>query len=310
MGRYIVTSGQNIYDVALHVYGSVEGIVDLMMNNTSLSLANVLKAGDELEYTDDFIINKGIVTYYKMNGIVPSNGERNVYFKHPSFPKLAKILIDNKKNSVEFSLSGSGKMEIDWGDNSTLQAITLSNEQQTFRHHFDNNVPGKRKIFIYGSIQVKQFDCSGFQAFSIILFQPVSVEKLTLQQARLEIDFISLLTGIYDIDITGLRCNNLLPLLNCNQLMNLNLSGINITQEVLDEYLKNLVKQYYGRRNCCITLNMKPSGEYREPVRDGNLNYILSSGMEAVWALVNEPAWNEGGYWKFIIEDTIYTSEP
>ena len=31
MGKYIVTNGQNIYDISLHLYGSIEGIVDLMM---------------------------------------------------------------------------------------------------------------------------------------------------------------------------------------------------------------------------------------------------------------------------------------
>ena len=33
MGSYRVVAGQNIYDVALHLYGSVEGIVDLLVNN-------------------------------------------------------------------------------------------------------------------------------------------------------------------------------------------------------------------------------------------------------------------------------------
>ena len=36
MGRYKVIAGQNIYDIALHIYGSIEGIVDLMMCNTCL----------------------------------------------------------------------------------------------------------------------------------------------------------------------------------------------------------------------------------------------------------------------------------
>ena len=55
MGRYKVIAGQNIYDIALHIYGSIEGIVDLMMCNTDLSLDTTLKVGDELIYSDDFI---------------------------------------------------------------------------------------------------------------------------------------------------------------------------------------------------------------------------------------------------------------
>lgn len=66
MGRYITTHGQNLYDVALHIYGSIEGIVDLMMNNTTLSLNDNLKAGTELLYTDNFIINSDTAYYLKI----------------------------------------------------------------------------------------------------------------------------------------------------------------------------------------------------------------------------------------------------
>ena len=48
MGSYRVVAGQNIYDVALHLYGSVEGIVDLLVNNPALSLETELCSGQEL----------------------------------------------------------------------------------------------------------------------------------------------------------------------------------------------------------------------------------------------------------------------
>ena len=31
MGKYRVVAGQNIYDVALYLYGSIEGVVDLLI---------------------------------------------------------------------------------------------------------------------------------------------------------------------------------------------------------------------------------------------------------------------------------------
>ena len=61
MGRYSVIAGQNIFDVALHLYGSIEGIVDLMMNNPDLSLDTTLTVGQELVYTDGFVINADVV---------------------------------------------------------------------------------------------------------------------------------------------------------------------------------------------------------------------------------------------------------
>ena len=56
MGKYRVVAGQNIYDVALYLYGSIEGVVDLLINNPDLSFATTLTAGRELVYTDDFVI--------------------------------------------------------------------------------------------------------------------------------------------------------------------------------------------------------------------------------------------------------------
>ena len=36
---------------------------------------------------------------------------------------------------------------------------------------------------------------------------------------------------------------------------------------------------------------------------------MLTSGMEAVWVLTHEEAWNEGGVWEFIINETTYKYE-
>lgn len=38
MAQYKVRSGQNIYDVALTLYGSVEGIFDLLASNSWLNM--------------------------------------------------------------------------------------------------------------------------------------------------------------------------------------------------------------------------------------------------------------------------------
>ena len=66
MGKYRVVAGQNIYDIAIHLYGSIEGIVDLLINNPELSLDDDLKSGDELDYTDEFVISPDIVAYNRM----------------------------------------------------------------------------------------------------------------------------------------------------------------------------------------------------------------------------------------------------
>jgi hypothetical protein len=308
MGKYRTVTGQNLFDVALHVYGSIEGIVDLMMNNTALSLDSRLKAGDELEFTDGFVINPDITAYYRMNGITPANGERNVYFKRPSFPETVRIPVSNKKPSAGFSISGNGEMEIDWGDNSPLEQLKLSGSLQSFSHFFDSTVSGNRRITVYGDFSVQQLDVTDLQALSIFLFRPLAVEKFILKDTAAAIDFLPLLKGVYDINLSGIKTASLLPLVENRELMRLDLSGINTKREVLDGYLTALVKHYYTRRNCTVILGEHPSGEYRQPPKDENGNYLLSSGMEALWVLCNEPAWNEAGYWKFIISGQVFSS--
>lgn len=308
MGKYVVTAGQNLFDVALHIYGSIEGIVDLMMNNTSLSLATGLKAGDEPEFSDGFVISPDIVAHYRMNNIVPANGERNVYYKSASFPKVFQVRLSNKQASAGFNISGTGKMEIDWGDNTPLETLALSGNRINLFHAFDSAVSDNRKVVIYGDFSVKQTDFTDFRADSILLFRPLTTEKIILRDAKVNINFISLLKDVYEINLSELKTGSLLPLIENKNLMKLDLSDIHVPAGTLDEYLIALVRKHYNRRNCTVILTETPSGEYREPNRDLAGNYDLTSGMEAVWLLCNEPAWNESGFWKFVINGNIYTS--
>lgn len=309
MGKYTVISGQNIYDVALHIYGSIEGIVDLMMNNTDLSLATDLKSGDELIYTDGYIINADIVSYNRIHKIVPSNGERSVYYKEATLPLLIEIILGNLETSTGFIASGTGKMQIDWGDNTPLESITLTDEVRYINHLFDSLVSMRRKIRIYGDILFRFLNFTPLKAKAVYILKPVYVEKFTLTDSSINIGFLTLLDGVYELNLSGLKTDNLSVLLDCKKLINLDLSKLDVPQSVIDDYLISLVKFYYGRRNCTITLTSRPSGEYKEPLRDEFLNYNISSGMEAVWLICHEPKWNEGGYWKFNIENEIYTAE-
>ena len=57
MAIYKVKPAQNLYDVALHLYGSIEGLFDLLITNEWLSMTTELQPGMELEYHDYFVIN-------------------------------------------------------------------------------------------------------------------------------------------------------------------------------------------------------------------------------------------------------------
>lgn len=311
MGKYTVTNGQNIFDIALHLYGSIEGVVDLLMNNTTLSLCDKLKTGDELIYTDNYIINQDTAAYLKSYKITPANGEQNIYYKASDKPKIFEIYVENKKTSAGFLISGTGSIHVDWGDNSDIQFIDLSETYEHITHIFDNLVEKPRRITIYGeeSLQIKKIDFSKLFSSRIYVLRPIYIERFVLNNNSIPVDFISLVNGIFDIDLSFSSTGDLTPLLRCKQLMRLNLSGMNIKQSVIDNYLIGLVDYYYERRNCSIKLTICPSGKYQEPEKDVNLNYIITSGMEAIWILTHEPSWNESGAWAFTINDDIYTFE-
>ena len=308
MGRYKVIAGQNIYDIALHIYGSIEGIVDLMMCNTDLSLDTTLKVGDELIYSDDFIINADVVAYNEMHGIVPSNGEHHVYPKVFTRPLAVAFSLPTQTLSVQCSVSGVGTLEIDWGDNSDTEVVTLSDKPQLLKHIFDNKVRKRRRIRWFTDAYFKQVDWSGLQPTSVVILRPLPIEELTIKDATLTLDSLQMVTGIYSLNLSRLTSGNLKPLVECRELMTLNLTDARIKPTVLDDWLIAMVERYGNRRNCKATLTAVPTGTYQEPARNADTGkYIITSGMEAIWVITHEESWNEGGKWEFIINDKEYS---
>ena len=308
MGKYRVIAGQNLYDIALHIYGSIEGIVDLMMCNTDLSLDTTLKVGDELIYSDDFIINADVVAYNEMHGIVPSNGEHHVYPKVFTKPLAVAFSLPTQILSVHCSVSGVGTLEIDWGDNSDTEVVVLSDKPQLLKHIFDNKVRKRRRIRWFTDAYFKQVDWSELQPTSVVVLRPLPIEELTIKDATLTLDSLQMVTGIYSLNLTGLTSGNLKPLVKCRELMTLNLTNARIKPTVLDEWLIAIVERYGNRRNCKVTLTAVPTGVYQEPARNADIGrYNITSGMEAIWVITHEESWNEGGKWEFIINDKEYS---
>lgn len=310
MGKYTITAGQNIYDVAMHLYGSIEGIVDLLINNPELSLDDHLKSGDKLEYTDGFTINPDIVAYNRLYNLLPANGERNVYPKEPSGQCFMELYQDNKQTATSLLLGGSGTLEIDWGDNTDIEVLVLTDEVKELRHYFNDKIASARRISLYGDVRFRVLDISRSQASQVYLLRPLDIEKFTCEKMELDISFLSLAEDTYELSLAGLQTESLQSLLSLKKLMRLELRGAKTKSSVLDTYLKALATQHYGRRNLTAYFSTIPTGIYRKPEKDSEGNYRISSGMEAIWMLTHEPAWNEGGAWTFIINQTIYTYEP
>ncbi len=309
MGKYKVIQGQNIYDVALHIYGSVEGITDLMVSNETLSFDTDLKAGDELIYSDDYQINQEVVAYYNTHGITPASGEQHVYPKYFTLPKTIEVYTFNKEIGAEFTVSGSGRIEVDWGDNSEVQTVILSDKATVISHLFDSTVGDKRCVSMYMQGYIKLLDISELIPTYLYILKPLSIERFTLNNATLTLDALPMLGDLFSLTLDGLKTLDLTPLIELKSLIYLSLTQTVFRQPTIDTYLIGLVERHDNRRNCKVTMTVQPSGESREPQKDSNNRYLLSSGMEAVWVLTHEEAWNEGGAWEFIINETTYKYE-
>ena len=293
MGVYKVTYGQSLYDVALHIYGSIEGVTDLLVNNETLSLAKTLKADDELIFTDGYILNKEVVAYYKTHNITPSTGERSVYPKQPTLPKIIEVYSKNTLVSGGFTISGSGVIEIDWGDNSKIEVVNVTDVAKSIPHVFDSKVKQNRKITLYMQSDLKSLDISELHPLEMYILRPLYLERLAIKKAVLSLDSLPLLRGLFRLTLDRVETNNLTPILELKELKELSLIGHVYPQPTIDTYLIGLVANYENRRNCRVEMVTEPS-----PI-----------GMEAIQTIINEPAWNEGGAWEFIINGKIYRYE-
>lgn len=188
MGEYRVRSGQNIYDVAMTLYGSVEGVFDLLTCNGWLTINTPLSYGMILKYHEEFVINKDIVLWFESNNIIVKNGDRTYnyldietliddHFKayHPDFvttlnkmspdeqdlfwesvykPKMI-IYQSGQISELKFKLRPGTHLVIDWGDYSNPQIFEDSTELDI--EHCYKGI-GKHIITLYGDFEFELLD--------------------------------------------------------------------------------------------------------------------------------------------------------
>lgn len=116
-----------------------------------------------------------------MHGIVPSNGERHVYPKHFTLPQAAVFSLSAALVSVQCEVSGTGTLEIDWGDDSAAETVILGHTPYTLHHTFNSRVRHKRRIRWFADASFRHIDWSGMNPSSVILLRELHVEELTLR---------------------------------------------------------------------------------------------------------------------------------
>ena len=191
MNKYSVRSGQNIYDVALTLYGSVEGIFDLLISNPELSMETELRYGMNLNYHEDFIINKDLAIWLKENKILVKNGEHVYNFldikefiqehfshQHPDvFNELTNLSNDEQSmfwesistprmiikqqgqlSVIKLQLKPSTHLIVDWGDYSAPEIIMDPNTSVEFELEHCFKGSGSHIITIYGDCEFEKLD--------------------------------------------------------------------------------------------------------------------------------------------------------
>lgn len=281
--------GQNLFDIALHLYGSIEGLFDILITNPRINMNTKLVAGMELQYHEDFVINKGIVEEFDKNDQIISNGERHVYYKPIDLPQRAIITTPDDLDLINFTVSGDGVMAVDWGDNSELEYIILSPSQALISHYFDNIVD-ERRVKIYGNFNIQRLDLTRMDG-QFYLTQPLTVDEFYNQANDKGLQSLFLFEGTYVINLEKMVVFDLSPIYDMS-LSELNLRGVTLSQPTaINDYLIYLRNNYGQRRACKVYLDDKPSDE----------------AMQAIQEIISEKEWNTPDKWEFHIGDTIYT---
>lgn len=65
MATYTVKPNQNLFDVALHIYGSIEGLFDLLISNPDLNMTSELSYGQELTYHEILMLNESVTEGFR-----------------------------------------------------------------------------------------------------------------------------------------------------------------------------------------------------------------------------------------------------
>lgn len=294
MATYIVKPNQNLFDVALHIYGSVEGIFDLLISNPQLGMSSELSYGQKLEYHEEFVINAPIVNEFRNKNITPSSGERKVYFKRPEEDLLIIVEISPNLDLTNLTFAGEGVMIVDWGDNSPLEYFTLKSEREEAEHYFNSEVE-TRRIKIYGNpdtLKFTQLDTTKLGG-SLILCRPLIVDEYTCVGRGHSLLGLSLFNGTYKIDLRQSTIKDLIPIGDLH-LQELDLREADFLKiDVLDDYLEYIVAHHDDRRPCTVRLSTEPS----------------ERGFAAIHTILNEPEWNISDTWKFYINNKLYQIE-
>lgn len=71
--KIIVQDSQNVFDIAIQFYGSIEAL-PLLLEDNGLVPDDVIEKGTELIIQEDIVFDKTVLAIYKRDGVVVATG--------------------------------------------------------------------------------------------------------------------------------------------------------------------------------------------------------------------------------------------
>ena len=210
MEKYIVKNGENIFDIAITLSGTIEGIWDLLISNDWLSVDTELKDGMVLEYHPKFVVNDGVIKWLRQNGESVKNGHHYGFSQDIDgvMSEMAekyslsnetwaiqamrkpKIVVDQYGlfSSFQVRIGEGGFVVVDWGDEVGLQVYTSNdlpyNQSVTYiEHDYEDN--DRHTIKIYGMHNIEMINFSELNGIYYFT-SPVSVNEFVGNSASSE----------------------------------------------------------------------------------------------------------------------------
>lgn len=288
MARYAVRHGQNLFDVVLTCYGDLGGLGDFMTLNPEVNYSTEFVDGQLVNYDETKVVSQVTANYYSKNRIIPTNGNTNIYYKDILYDPMFMFYVDQEVVNLILYVSGIGTIQIDWGDNSQMQTISLTEEVVLISHDSNSYISDLRKIRFYGDAELHYLDISRIPVSKFFTLDDFKCLTFIANDNQIisNIKFVKIIRELNKVDFARSQVEDLIPLISNMELREIHLENCNINQSIIDEYVISLVKNYQSRLLAEVWLigNDVPSGVYQAPL-------VLSdpqNGMEAIWVLEND----------------------
>lgn len=163
MKTYTTTTGQNIFDVCLALYGSIEGVLDLLVCNSSLSVTEYgpqelkgqpltfeteLSRGVVLNYNGNININDDVIKYIEENELKSVHGEHVPYLPDKNLNDIRLVVQQTGGVSTIGVSLESGSLTIDWGDYNPATTVSSSDGYVELEHAYLTS--DEHQIHFYG----------------------------------------------------------------------------------------------------------------------------------------------------------------